>query len=101
MRSTPSSARTLIETNAPADVVRQRISTRRGRVEPLDAQRCRLITWGDDLGWLAFYLGMLGFELEVNEPPELAEYFLRLSERFARAGAPRTAQITATSVSSP
>lgn len=69
----------------PAASVAARVPERYGRVRPLDEARCELITGGDDLGWLAAWLGMLGFEMQVHEPPELLALLGALSERYARA----------------
>jgi predicted DNA-binding transcriptional regulator YafY len=58
-----------------------------GSVEPAGADRCEYTTSDDSLDWLALRIGMLGYELEVHEPPELVERFAELAERFARAAA--------------
>ena len=70
---------------APAAEVAARIPAPYGHVTPIDEGRCTLETGSDDLGWLAAYLGLLGREFEVHEPPELVEHLRALSERFARA----------------
>ncbi|MGW4800691.1 hypothetical protein ACWEPC_50560 [Nonomuraea sp. NPDC004297] len=53
--------------------------------EPVDDRTCRLELGGDDLGGMAAWLGFLGVDFEVLDPPELAEHVLRLAERYRRA----------------
>ena len=45
-------------------------------------------TSDDSLDWLAMRIGMLGYEIEVHEPPELVERFAELAARFGAGGAP-------------
>ena len=59
-----------------------------GTVEPAGEDRCEYTTSDDSLDWLAMRIGMLGFEIEVHEPPELVERFAELAARFGRAGRP-------------
>ncbi|MEW9549522.1 helix-turn-helix transcriptional regulator [Nonomuraea sp. NPDC050783] len=54
-------------------------------VEPLDGTACRVAIGGDDLDGMAAWIGLLGADFEVLDPPELAEAVLRLSERYRRA----------------
>ncbi len=70
---------------APAAEVSAAVSPSSGRVVPETEATCLLETGGDDARWMALYLGALGLELEVLEPPALAEAFGELSARFARA----------------
>ena len=37
------------------------------------------------LDTLSVYLGLIGFDFEVREPPELVEHLRWLAERFTRA----------------
>ena len=57
-----------------------------GSVEPIDERTCLYRAADDSLDWLAIRIGMLGFDFEVHEPPELIERFRELAKRFARAG---------------
>ncbi|WP_090929888.1 helix-turn-helix transcriptional regulator [Nonomuraea jiangxiensis] len=58
-------------------------------VEPVDEVSCLVKLGGDDLPGMAVWIGFLGVDFEVLDPPELAEHVLRLSERYRRAAAPR------------
>jgi predicted DNA-binding transcriptional regulator YafY len=60
-----------------------------GHLEPVDADSCEYHTSEDSLDWLAVRIGMLGYEFEVHEPPELVERFQALADRFGRASARR------------
>jgi predicted DNA-binding transcriptional regulator YafY len=60
-----------------------------GTVQPAGEDRCEYTTSDDSLDWLAMRIGMLGYEIEVHEPPELVERFAELAARFGRAGQPR------------
>jgi predicted DNA-binding transcriptional regulator YafY len=62
-----------------------------GTVEPIDEETCEYRTSEDSLDWLAVRIGMLGFEFEVHEPPELVERFRFLADRFGRAAGAATA----------
>ncbi|MEU8244999.1 YafY family protein [Nonomuraea sp. NPDC048916] len=53
--------------------------------EPVDDATCLVRMGGDDLNGMAAWIGFLGVDFEVVDPPELAEAVLRLSERFRRA----------------
>ncbi|MFC5822265.1 helix-turn-helix transcriptional regulator [Nonomuraea insulae] len=54
-------------------------------IEPVDAATCRVRLGGDDLDGMAVWIGHIGVDFEVLDPPELAECVLRLSERYRRA----------------
>ncbi|MGN9841765.1 helix-turn-helix transcriptional regulator [Nonomuraea sp. H19] len=54
-------------------------------VEPVDEATCLLKLGGDDLNGMALWIGFIGVDFEVLDPPELAEQVLRLSERYRRA----------------
>jgi predicted DNA-binding transcriptional regulator YafY len=60
-------------------------------VEPVDDATCVLKIGGDDLNGMAVWIGFLGVDFEVLDPPELAEHVLRLSERYRRAAGGRVA----------
>ena len=53
-----------------------------GTVEPLDAARCRYTSGSWSWVSLAAALARFDVDLEVIEPPELAQAFARLAERF-------------------
>ncbi|MFJ5613319.1 helix-turn-helix transcriptional regulator [Streptomyces sp. NPDC093221] len=70
--------------HAPASTVRQ-IWAGFGAVDPLDADTCELTTGFESLDALAMFVGMLGVDFEVREPPELAEYLRVVAGRLTRA----------------
>ena len=79
-----------VTVHAPADRIARRLPWMAGAIEPIDADRCEYRTSDDDLEWLALRIAMLGAEVEVHEPPELAAALDALGARLQRAagGAP-------------
>lgn len=82
--------RARVTVHASAQAVSERLSAVAGRIEALAPDRCLVHTGADSLEAMAFHLGFIGFEFEVHEPPELAEFLQRMAGRLARAAA-RTA----------
>ncbi len=76
-------ARVLV--HAPAEVVAERISSAVGTVEAVDEHSCILNTGGNSLEVIAVYLGMLGHDFEVSDPPELVEHLRTLAVRYGRS----------------
>lgn len=74
-----------VTVHAPADAVRDRINAAVGTVEPVDDRTCVLHTGADTVETLGVYLGMLGADFTVKEPPELVAYLAELSGRYARS----------------
>jgi len=74
-----------VTVHAPAASVAERISPAVGTVEAIDDHSCILATGADSIDTLAVYLGMLGTDFTVTEPPELVTHLRELSERYARA----------------
>lgn len=74
-----------IVVRAPADEVLARINPAVGIVEPLDAERCVLVTGADSVETIAVYIGMLGLDFEVREPAGLVAAVDALGRRYARA----------------
>ena len=72
---------------APAAEVRRRMPWASDAVQALDERSCLHRTSDDDLDWLAFRIGMVGVDFEVDGPPELLEHLAMLGRRFARAAA--------------
>ena len=62
-----------IAVDAPAEDVLARINPTVGVVESVDADHCVLVTGGDSVEIIAVYIGMLGLDFHVTEPPELVE----------------------------
>jgi predicted DNA-binding transcriptional regulator YafY len=71
--------------HAPAEEVIARIYPAAGSVEPIDEHTCVLHSGADNLETLAVYIGMLGLDFTVQEPPELAAHLARLAARYERA----------------
>ncbi|MFG2077742.1 helix-turn-helix transcriptional regulator [Nonomuraea maritima] len=57
--------------------------------EPVDDATCLAHLGGDDLYRMAVWIGFLGVDFEVLDPPELAEQVLLLADRYRRAAGPR------------
>ena len=58
-----------IAVDAPAEEVLARINPTVGVVESVDADHCVLVTGGDSVEIIAVYIGMLGLDFHVTEPP--------------------------------
>jgi predicted DNA-binding transcriptional regulator YafY len=74
-----------ITVDAPAAAVLSRINPAVGVVEALDNHTCVLVTGADTVETVAVYIGMLGLDFTVTEPPELVAHLTTLAERYARA----------------
>jgi predicted DNA-binding transcriptional regulator YafY len=74
-----------IHVDAPAEEVLARINPTVGVVESVDAGHCVLVTGGDSIEIIAVYIGMLGLDFHVSEPPELVKQVALLGERYRRA----------------
>jgi predicted DNA-binding transcriptional regulator YafY len=72
--------------HAPADEVRER-RWLGGTVEPIDETSSRLVTSDDNLEWLAMRIAMLGWDYELEGPPEVADRLRAIAERIHRATA--------------
>jgi predicted DNA-binding transcriptional regulator YafY len=81
--------RARVVVHAPAAEVLARITPAVGQVEAVDERTCVLHTGADSLDTLAVYLGLLGVDFEVREPPELVALLEELSARYGRAVRPR------------
>ncbi|HET9519948.1 MAG TPA: YafY family protein [Candidatus Limnocylindrales bacterium] len=76
-------ARILVHT--PAAVLAERFGPWLGRITAVDDTSCVLETGADDLEMLAGYLGLLGVDFSVSEPPELVTAVRTLAARYAAA----------------
>ena len=76
---------TRIEVDAPAEAVLARINPTVGVVESVDSDHCVLVTGGDSVEIIAVYIGMLGLDFHVTEPPALVEAVARVGDRYRRA----------------
>jgi predicted DNA-binding transcriptional regulator YafY len=70
---------------APAEQIRRQVPPAAGEVEAVDERTCLLHTGADTLQTLAVYLGMLGADFRVDEPPELVSHLRDLADRYRRA----------------
>jgi predicted DNA-binding transcriptional regulator YafY len=80
--------RARIVVHTPTDELAARLPAAVGVVEALDEHRCVLSTGADSLETVALYLGMLGADFEVAEPPELLAHVRELAGRYARGVGP-------------
>ena len=74
-----------IAVDAPAEEVLARINPTVGVVETVDADHCVLVTGGDSVEIIAVYIGMLGLDFHVTEPPDLVDAVATVGERYRRA----------------
>jgi predicted DNA-binding transcriptional regulator YafY len=70
---------------APISQVAGRVPGWVGTVEPIDDESCLLRTGSDWLGGLAVYVGEIGVDFEVVDPPEFVDRVRELAGRFGRA----------------
>jgi predicted DNA-binding transcriptional regulator YafY len=76
-------ARVIVHASAAA--LAERIGPNAGTVTAIDDAICRLDTGADSLEMMAVYLGTLGVDFTVADPPELIDHIRALSTRYARA----------------
>lgn len=81
----PSAHRAKVLLYAPVEKVAERVPSAFGMLEAVDQQTSLLSTGSYSLDTLSVYLGLIGFDFEVRDPPELAERVRLLAERFGRA----------------
>jgi predicted DNA-binding transcriptional regulator YafY len=74
---------------ASASVVLDRINPAVGIVEAIDDETCVLEAGSDSLKTMAVYVGMLGLDFTVTEPPELIAHLAEIANRYHRAVSPR------------
>jgi predicted DNA-binding transcriptional regulator YafY len=89
-RGVPPSARRVqarVTVRAPASELAERFGPWVGTITAIDEGSCELETGADSAEALAAYLGMLGADFSVSEPPELVEALRGLGARFAAATA--------------
>jgi predicted DNA-binding transcriptional regulator YafY len=76
-----------IRIHAAADAVLARINPAVGTVEAVNDQESDLVTGGDSLEVVAVWIGMLGLDFSVTEPPGLVDHLRLLADRYERATA--------------
>jgi predicted DNA-binding transcriptional regulator YafY len=74
-----------IPVDAPAEAVLARINPTVGVVESVDDDHCVLVTGADSVEMIAVYIGLLGLDFHVTDPPELVEAVTKVGERYRRA----------------
>lgn len=74
-----------IAVDAPAEEVLGRINPTVGVVETVDEDHCVLVTGADSVEMVAVYIGLLGLDFHVSEPPELVAQLRALATRYAAA----------------
>ncbi len=74
-----------VTVQAPAHVVADHIGPTIGVITALDASRCELVAGSNSLDELALYIGLIGEEVTVHEPPELLDHIAALGARLVRA----------------
>jgi len=76
---------TRIRVDAPAAEVLSRINPTVGVVERVDDDHCVLVTGGDSVEIVAVWIGMLGLDFHITDPPALVDHVRALVARYARA----------------
>jgi predicted DNA-binding transcriptional regulator YafY len=87
-RGVPASARrhqARVTVQAPAAMVAARLGSWIGTITAVDDATCVLDTGADSVDMLAMYLGLIGVDFSVSEPPELVAQLRALADRYARA----------------
>jgi predicted DNA-binding transcriptional regulator YafY len=74
-----------IVVHCPAAELADRIGPWVGTITAIDDHSCHLDTGADNLEMLAGYLGFLGTDFSVSEPPELVAHVRKLAARYAAA----------------
>lgn len=77
-----------VTVQAPAEVVAEHIGPTVGVVTPLDDSSCQLVSGSNSLDEIALWMGLIGAELTVHEPPELRQRMATLGARLVRAAQP-------------
>jgi predicted DNA-binding transcriptional regulator YafY len=77
--------RATVTVHAPVEQVAERVPPTVGMLEAAGPASCRLHVGANDLDGLAVHIGMLGFEFQLDSPPELAQHLRRLADRIHRA----------------
>ncbi|HEY3866907.1 MAG TPA: YafY family protein [Actinocrinis sp.] len=81
----PWRVRATVTVNLGAEDLAARVPVFVGAITAIDEHTCELATGGDSPETIAAYLGLIGADFTVTDPPELAAAVRKLSERYARA----------------
>jgi predicted DNA-binding transcriptional regulator YafY len=71
--------------HAPLAAVQERTSPTSAALEAIDEHSCLMTTGAERLDVLAIHLGVMGFDFDVLEPPELREHLRAMGARLTRA----------------
>jgi predicted DNA-binding transcriptional regulator YafY len=77
--------RARVRVHAPIEEVRAATTTSTATLEPLDEHSCLLLSGSNSLYALTLHLGMLDWDFDVLDPPELRDALAVLGERLTRA----------------
>ena len=75
----------LLACDAPAEDVMARNNPAVGVVETVDDEHCVLVTGADSVEMIAVYIGLLGLDFHVSDPPELVEQIRAVGARYRNA----------------
>lgn len=74
-----------VTVHAPAPAVAERLGPAVATVTPLDETSCEVVSGTNDLTEAVHWLGLLGADLTVHEPPQLRRVMQDVSDRLARS----------------
>jgi predicted DNA-binding transcriptional regulator YafY len=77
--------RARVKLHAGVELVAERIPASVGMLEAIDDHTCLLHTGGFSLDSLSVWMALIGFDFEVQDPPELAQRVRLLADRFRKA----------------
>jgi predicted DNA-binding transcriptional regulator YafY len=77
-----------IKVAASVGRVAERIPASVGMLEAIDDRSCVLHTGGFSLDALSVWMALIGFDFEIQDPPELVDRVRLLADRFSRAALP-------------
>jgi predicted DNA-binding transcriptional regulator YafY len=83
--TTPYRYQARIRLHVPASAIAERLPPTVGHLQADGEHACILHTGAESPDVLAIYVGILGAEFEILDPPELAEHVLALASRLTRA----------------
>src|SRR5579884_592502 len=81
----PYPARARVILHAPVETASKWVPASAALIEPINATRCRVQIGASSLESLARWLGSLGIDFEIEDPPEFAQHIRRVTERLMRA----------------
>jgi predicted DNA-binding transcriptional regulator YafY len=83
--------RARVKVAASVQMLAERIPASVGMLEAIDDQTCMLHTGGFSLDSLSVWMALIGYDFEVQDPPEMVERVRQLADRFHKAaGGPAT-----------